>query len=177
MNDLGLIVRAASFAANKHRKQRRKDAEASPYINHPLTLADILVNEGGISDVRVVASALLHDTIEDTETSVEELEAEFGVEVAATVAEVTDDKRLQKDERKRRQVTTAASKSHAAKLVKLADKISNVRDVAASPPADWDVERRQEYFDWAAEVVAELRGTNAALEGAFDTAFAARPIA
>ena len=174
MNDLGLIVRAASFAANKHRNQRRKDAEASPYINHPLILADILVNEGGVSDARVVAAALLHDTIEDTETSVEELEAEFGAEVASTVAQVTDDKKLFKEERKRRQVTTASSKSNAAKFVKLADKISNLRDVAASPPADWSVERRREYFDWAAEVVVGLRGTNAALERAFDTAFSAK---
>lgn len=174
MNDLGLVLRAAAFAANKHRRQRRKDADASPYINHPLALADILVNEGGVTDPHVIAAALLHDTVEDTETTLDELQREFGAEIAAIVAEVTDDKSLPKEERKRLQVVKAGSKSDAAKLVKLADKISNLRDIANVPPADWSVERRQAYFDWAAEVVSCLRGTNIALEAAFDAAFSAR---
>lgn len=171
--DLVLVLDAAAFAADKHRRQRRKDAEATPYINHPLALATILAREGGVGDAEVIAAALLHDTVEDTETTLPELEARFGANVAAMVAEVTDDKALPKAERKRLQVAHAAHKSPGAKLVKLADKIANLRDIAASPPADWDQERKAQYVRWASEVVAGLRGSNAALEAAFDAATAA----
>lgn len=171
-SDLNLILNAASFAADKHRRQRRKDADASPYINHPLALADILAREGGVGDATVIAAALLHDTVEDTETSIEEIEDRFGKRVASIVAEVTDDKSLPKEERKRLQVVKSASKSQGAKLVKLADKTANLRDLVATPPADWSVERRTQYFEWAREVVEGLRGCNAALEASFDEAYA-----
>lgn len=171
--DLVLVLDAAAFAADKHRRQRRKDAEATPYINHPLALATILAKEGGVVNAEVIAAALLHDTVEDTETTHAELEARFGPTVAAIVAEVTDDKSLPKAERKRLQVTRAAQKSPGAKLVKLADKIANLRDIAASPPADWDAARKADYIRWASEVVSGMRGTNAALEAAFDAAAAA----
>lgn len=168
---IGLIVRAATFAAQKHSSQRRKDVDASPYINHPLALADILANEGGITDGLVLAAALLHDTVEDTETTLDELRSEFGQEIASIVAEVTDDTSLPSEERKRRQVVQAAHKSEAAKLVKLADKISNLRDIAWSPPADWSSERKMQYFQWAHDVVSGLRGVNPELEAAFDRAY------
>lgn len=169
--DLILILDAASFAADKHRLQRRKDAEASPYINHPLALADILAREGGVEDAIVIAAALLHDTVEDTETSIEELEARFGRRIASLVAEVTDDKSLSKGERKLLQITKSASKSTGAKLVKLADKIANLRDLTSTPPAGWSDERRMQYFEWAKQVVEALRGTNAMLEASFDEAY------
>ena len=171
-SDLILILDAASFAAEKHRRQRRKDAEASPYINHPLALADILAREGGVEDAKVIAAALLHDTVEDTETTIEELEARFGKRVASMVAEVTDDKSLLKDERKRLQIVKAASKSTGAKLVKLADKIANLRDLISAPPADWSSDRKTEYFNWAKQVVQGLRGVNLTLEAAFDEVYA-----
>ena len=171
--DLVLVLDAAAFAADKHRRQRRKDAEATPYINHPLTLATVLAREGGVADAEVIAAALLHDTVEDTETTLAELEARFGGGVAGMVAEVTDDKSLPKAERKRLQIARAAHKSPGAKLVKLADKIANLRDIAVLPPADWDQARKAEYVRWASEVVAGLRGTNAPLEAAFDAAAAA----
>jgi guanosine-3',5'-bis(diphosphate) 3'-pyrophosphohydrolase len=170
---LNRILTAATFAADKHRLQRRKDADASPYINHPLELARILCVEGGITDPDVLVAALLHDTVEDTETSLEELMGKFGPKVTAIVAEVTDDKSLSKEERKRLQVVKAASKSEAAKLVKLADKISNLRDIATSPPVGWSLERREAYFHWAEEVVAGLRGASSALETVFDDVHAA----
>lgn len=151
--------------------QRRKDADASPYINHPLALANILASEGNVEDVDVLVAALLHDTVEDTDTTPDELEREFGARVAAIVAEVTDDKSLPKEERKRLQIVKAGSKSHAAKLVKLADKISNLRDIATAPPADWPLERRENYFHWAKKVVDGLRGSNSALEAEFDHAY------
>jgi guanosine-3',5'-bis(diphosphate) 3'-pyrophosphohydrolase len=160
-----IILRAASFAADKHRMQRRKDADASPYINHPLSLADILAREGGIEDATVLAAALLHDTVEDTDTTLDELSALFGPRVAGMVAEVTDDKSLPKEERKRLQVAKAASKSLGAKL------ISNLRDILAAPPADWSEERKREYFEWAASVVHGLRGSNPQLEAAFDEVY------
>jgi guanosine-3',5'-bis(diphosphate) 3'-pyrophosphohydrolase len=168
---LALLLKALAFAAHKHRDQRRKDAEASPYINHPIALADVLVNEGGVTDVEVLCAALLHDTVEDTATTPEELERSFGPRVARIVAEVTDDKTLPKAERKRLQVEHAASISREAKLVKLADKICNLRDVAAHPPAQWSLERRREYFEWAKSVVERLRGVHPRLEAAFDAAY------
>ena len=174
-SELGLILRALEFAAHKHRDQRRKDVHASPYINHPIALANILVNEAGIHDSDVLCAALLHDTIEDTETTAAELEAEFGAVVRDIVLEVTDDKLLPKVERKRLQIAHAAQASPKAKLVKLADKISNLRDIAASPPAAWSLARQQEYFEWAKAVIAGVRGANATLEAVFDDAYSRKP--
>ena len=165
---LGTFAKAVAFAADKHRNQRRKDAEASPYINHPIALANVLASEGGVSDVTVLCAAVLHDTIEDTETTVDELRALFGPKVASVVMEVTDDKSLEKSLRKQRQVEHAPHISTEAKLVKLADKISNLRDILASPPADWSTERKQAYFDWASKVVAGVRGVHPNLEAVFD---------
>ena len=173
--DLGLVVKAANFAAFKHRNQRRKDADASPYINHPIALANVLSNEAGISDPAVLCAALLHDTIEDTETTLEELQAEFGKTIASVVLEVTDDKALPKAERKRLQIVHAKTASRRARLVKLADKICNLRDIATSPPPKWNLRRRRKYFDWAKMVIDRLRGTNRKLEKLFDEAFSQRP--
>jgi guanosine-3',5'-bis(diphosphate) 3'-pyrophosphohydrolase len=173
--ELALLLKALAFAARKHRDQRRKDAQASPYINHPIALADVLVNEAAVTDVDVLCAALLHDTLEDTETTPEELEREFGREIAAIVLELTDNKMLKKGTRKRMQIAHAAAASREAKLVKLADKICNLRDINARPPAHWDLRRRREYFDWAKTVVDRLRGADARLEAAFDRAYAQRP--
>jgi guanosine-3',5'-bis(diphosphate) 3'-pyrophosphohydrolase len=172
---VGLILKALDFAARKHRDQRRKDAQASPYINHPIALANVLAREGEVTDPVVLAAALLHDTLEDTETTPAELCDLFGETIARIVDEVTDDKNLPKAERKRRQVAHAEKLSREAKLVKLADKICNVRDVAAHPPASWSLERRREYFDWAKEVIDRLRGAHPDLERRFDEAYALKP--
>jgi GTP diphosphokinase / guanosine-3',5'-bis(diphosphate) 3'-diphosphatase len=169
------IISAISFAAGKHSNQRRKDIDASPYINHPIALADILANEAGIEDEKVLVAAILHDTIEDTETTAQELADRFGDDVAAIVLEVTDDKSLPKTERKRLQIEHAPTISRRAKLVKLADKISNLRDVASSPPADWSIQRQQEYFDWAKAVIDGVRGIHQTLERIFDDAYKHRP--
>jgi GTP diphosphokinase / guanosine-3',5'-bis(diphosphate) 3'-diphosphatase len=175
MNELDLVIRAAAFAAEKHRDQRRKDENASPYINHPIALASVLSSEAGISDVTILAAALLHDTIEDTETSPEELRSRFGADVASVVQEVTDDRNLPAAERKRLQIEHAAHISDRAKQVKLADKISNLRDINSSPPHGWSIDRKRQYFDWAKQVVDRLRGVNATLEHLFDEAYARRP--
>ena len=172
---LPLIVRALEFAAHKHRDQRRKDALASPYINHPIALANVLVHEGKVDDPAVLSAALLHDTVEDTETTPAELREVFGEKIAGIVLEVTDDKNLLKAERKRLQIEHAAHLTREAKLVKLADKICNVRDVANHPPAKWDLTRRREYFEWARAVVDQLRGVHPALEKKFDEAYALKP--
>jgi guanosine-3',5'-bis(diphosphate) 3'-pyrophosphohydrolase len=176
--ELALLLRALAFAAHKHRDQRRKDPAASPYINHPIALADVLVNEGGVDDVEVLCAALLHDTVEDTATTPQELADVFGPRIAGIVAEVTDDAKLPKAERKRLQIEHAANLSPAAKLVKLADKICNLRDVAVRPPTSWDLARRREYFDWAKRVVDGLRDTTSEemkrLSAAFDAAYGMR---
>jgi guanosine-3',5'-bis(diphosphate) 3'-pyrophosphohydrolase len=173
-SELALLLKALAFAAHKHRDQRRKDPAASPYINHPIALADVLVNEGGVTDMEVLAAALLHDTLEDTATTPRELEELFGSRIARIVGEVTDDQTLPKSERKRLQVEHATRLSPEAKLVKLADKICNLRDVAERPPASWDLARRREYFDWARRVVDGLRGAHPGLEAAFDAAYGMR---
>lgn len=172
--DLALLLKALAFSAQKHRDQRRKDRVASPYINHPIALANVLVKEGRVEDVHVLCAALLHDTVEDTATSPKELRRLFGAKIAGIVAEVTDDKRLPKAMRKALQIKHAPAISPEAKLVKLADKICNVRDVARRPPAHWDRRRQQEYFDWAKRVVDRMKGTNPKLEAAFDKAYAKR---
>jgi len=171
----GLILKALAFAAHKHRDQRRKDVEASPYINHPIALADVLCNEGGINDENVLCAALLHDTVEDTKTTPEELTQVFGKTISDLVMELTDDKDLPKAERKRLQIEHATHASHQAKLVKLADKICNLRDIIASPPEGWNLKRKEEYFDWAKKVVDQVRGTNATLEVIFYSIYTKGP--
>ncbi len=172
---LGLVLKAVEFAAHKHKDQRRKDAKASPYINHPIALAQILRVEGGVDDPAVIAAALLHDTVEDTDTSYQELRGQFGASVADIVAEVTDTKWLQKGSRKRLQISKASRATEGARLVKLADKIANLRDIIASPPASWSLARKRECFDWAKQVVDQVRGTNAKLERRFDSLYRKRP--
>jgi guanosine-3',5'-bis(diphosphate) 3'-pyrophosphohydrolase len=168
INEISALLQALHFAADKHREQRRKDVEASPYINHPIEVAEVIARVGHVTDLVVLQGAILHDTIEDTMTTGEELEALFGAEVRRVVEEVTDDKHLPKAERKRLQIEHAPHLSTRAQLVKLADKISNVRGVTETPPADWSLARRREYLDWTEQVVAGLRGCNAPLEALYD---------
>jgi guanosine-3',5'-bis(diphosphate) 3'-pyrophosphohydrolase len=172
---VSIVLAASAFAAHKHRDQRRKGADASPYINHPIAVANVLANEAAITDPTVLAAALLHDTIEDTDTTIEELEAAFGPKIAAIVVEVTDDKALDKPVRKQLQIEHAATLSQAAQFVKFADKICNIRDMSRSPPVDWSFERQAEYFAWAKQVVDQMRGVSPVLEKLFDAAFARRP--
>ena len=166
--ELAQLLDALEFAAYKHRAQRRKDADASPYINHPIEVANILATRGGVTDLATLMAAVLHDTIEDTETTPEELQARFGPEVRGLVLEVTDDKRRPKAERKQLQVEHAPLCSSKAKVIKLGDKIANVRDVTNTPPASWNVARRREYLDWTERVVQGCRGVNPALESYYD---------
>jgi GTP diphosphokinase / guanosine-3',5'-bis(diphosphate) 3'-diphosphatase len=172
-NDVARLIDAAEFASRKHSTQRRKDADASPYINHPIAVAAVLAVEAGISDLTTLQAAILHDTIEDTETTYDELVGRFGPAVADVVMEVTDDKSLPKDERKRLQVAHAHKKSSQAAMVKLADKICNLRDMAASPPADWSEQRKRKYFDWAKAVVDGLPVEAGELSSLFERAYAA----
>ena len=175
-NDLKLVIKALAFAADKHRNQRRKNVEASPYINHPISLADILCDEAQVNDINVLCAALLHDTVEDTEATAEELTAKFGQQISDIVMDVTDDKTIEdKQRRKQLQVEHAAHISDPAKLIKMADKISNLRDIANDPPANWSLERRREYFDWAKRVIDQLRDVHPSLEALFDQAYSARP--
>ena len=162
------LFRALRFASEKHRLQRRKDAEGSPYINHPIAVATVLCAEAGVTDETTLLAAVLHDTVEDTETSFEELEQEFGAEVSELVRELTDDKSLRKEERKRLQIEHARTASERAKRLKIADKISNVRDILDTPPESWSDERRLEYLDWAGKVVSQCRGVEPRLEALFD---------
>ena len=162
------LLQALKFAAEKHRKHKRKGVEASPYINHPIEVAEVLATSGQIDDLTTLQAAILHDTIEDTDTTESDLEKLFGAEVAKVVSEVTDDKSLPKQERKRLQIEHAPHLSDRAKQIKIADKTCNVRDVGSKPPADWDEVRRKEYFDWAEAVVAGCRGVNKGLEDYFD---------
>jgi (p)ppGpp synthase/HD superfamily hydrolase len=164
------VLRAADAAARWHVHQRRKGAAQEPYINHLLEVATLVAEATGGKDPNLVIAALLHDAIEDCEVPRALIAKSFGTEVADLVAEVTDDKRLAKDHRKDMQAETAHKKSPRAKVLKLADKISNLRALVTSPAPDWSVRRRIEYIAWARKVVAGLRGTNETLEKQFDDA-------
>lgn len=164
---LPLLANSLSFAAKKHRLQKRKDL-LTPYINHPIEVVQILTTVAGVQDCEVLAAAALHDTIEDTETTSEELRAAFGERVLSLVLECTDDKTLPKEERKRLQVEHAPHKSAEAKLIKIADKVSNMRDIVALPPTDWDEDRKAKYLEWGNNVFAGLKGGNAKLDELFE---------
>ncbi len=179
--ELPRLIAALHYAADQHRDQRRKDEDETPYINHPIALLHILNVEAGVTDPDVLVGAVLHDVIEDCsgphqmyiEERRAEIEARFGAAVLALVEAVTDDKSLAKEERKKRQVDKAPHIPHGAKLIKLADKTANLRDIVAAPPASWSPERIEAYFDWAGRVAAGLRGCHPALEELFDEAWAA----
>ncbi len=168
MTNVALLLHAVRFAAHKHRYQRRKDEDASPYINHPIEVAEVLARIGGVSDLPTLLAAVLHDTVEDTGTTFSELDQTFGHEVRALVEEMTDDRSLPKDVRKRLQIEHAPGLSWKAKQVKIADKICNIHDVTYNPPPKWPLERRREYLAWSAKVVEGCRGSNGTLETHFD---------
>ncbi|MBM3642879.1 MAG: bifunctional (p)ppGpp synthetase/guanosine-3',5'-bis(diphosphate) 3'-pyrophosphohydrolase [Alphaproteobacteria bacterium] len=170
--DLVLLADAADFAARRHVAQRRKGEAAEPYVNHLTEVAALLAGATDGVDIVLLLGGLLHDTLEDTDTTYEDLAERFGPEVAALVAEVTDDKSLPKEMRKRLQIEKTPAKSRRAKLLKLADKTSNLRGLVRSPPAGWSRERLRDYVGWAEAVVASCRGLNATLEIAFDAAHA-----
>jgi len=162
------VLNAAHFAAAKHSKQRRKGAAAEPYVNHLLEVAELVASALAEADTNLVIAALLHDTVEDVGVTKEELIETFSQDVANLVMEVTDDKSLPNRERKRLQIVNAPHKSVRAQVIKLADKISNLRAVLASPPADWSVQRRREYFEWARQVVDALSSPHPGLKAEFE---------
>jgi len=166
--DAHRLLRAIRFSADKHRNQRRKDIDKTPYINHPIEVAETLLSVGDPDDLDVVIAAILHDTIEDTETTPEEIETNFGRNVRSLVLEVTDDKNLPKKVRKQLQIENAPHKTPGAKKIKLADKISNLRAIIHFPPADWSLERKIEYLNWSEKVVRGLRGADQKLEELYD---------
>ena len=164
----GMLLKALRFSAEKHNDQRRKDSKSSPYINHPIQVAETLWTVGGVRDGALLVAAVLHDTIEDTDATPSEIEREFGNEVLGLVLEATDDKSLPKEVRKQLQIENAPNKSPRAKMLKLADKLCNIRDIVRLPPADWSLKRKQEYLLWTEKVVKGLRGTNKELEAHYD---------
>ena len=165
-----LLLRAIAFAASRHRMQRRKDRAKTPYINHPIEVASLVANTGGVRDLDVLAAAVLHDTVEDTKTNPRELEKLLGKKVRRLVEALSDDKSLHRATRKWLQIEHAPHLPRVAKLIKLADLTSNLTGLAESPPAAWPLKRRRKYAEWAAAVAAGCRGVNPGLEAAFDKA-------
>lgn len=163
----GSFIEALKFAAEKHVSQRRKGSDDVPYINHPIKVAELLYSIGQITDNDVLSAAVLHDTLEDTSTTRDELAQLFGAKVASIVAEVTDDMEQTYDDRKREQIRKAPTLSHEAKLIKIADKITNIRDILHLSLA-WSNRRKRQYVEWSEKVVAGCRGVNPALDKAFD---------
>lgn len=159
---LSQFISTAAFAADKHKDQRRKDASSTPYINHPLGVADIL-SQTGHDDLPTLQAALLHDTLEDTDTTLAELEITFGSQVAHIVAECSDNKTQSKQVRKQIQIDKARTVSIKAKQVKLADKLYNLRDLQTNSPPDWDIRRIKEYFIWAGKVTRQIEDASPAI--------------
>jgi guanosine-3',5'-bis(diphosphate) 3'-pyrophosphohydrolase len=166
-SETAALLTALEFAAQRHSGQTRKK-NGAPYINHPIAVAEILARVGGVTDAAVLQAAFLHDLLEDTDTSAQEIADRFGHQVLSLVGEVTDDKSLPKQERKQAQLQGAASLSIAAKLIRIGDKISNVLDITPTQPSDWSNDRKQAYLDWAEQVVTRCRGTSQALEQLFE---------
>ena len=175
MNDLALILKSLDFAAFRHKGQLRKGEGSTPYINHPIQVANLLANYAGEADPVLISAAILHDVIEDTVNStserdelIDQISEIFGEEILSLTLEVTDDKTLDKVERKKLQIESASHKSDRAKKLKIADKIMNLRDLTDNPPSDWSRERITDYFDWAEKVVEGLRGVSQILDDLFD---------
>ena len=163
---MNLILKATKFSALKHQSQKRKDRK-TPYIIHPISVAMILAEIGGIDDKEILSAALLHDTIEDTDTTAGEIEIEFGSRVRGIVEEVTDNKLLSYAERKQLQIDHAPKLSKEATLIKISDKISNITDVINERPPEWDNNRCDEYIDWAEAVINNCHKVNTPLENHF----------
>lgn len=172
MHEIVLLARAWNFSADRHATQKRKGEAQEPYVNHLAEVAELVATATEGQDANLVAAAVLHDTVEDTATLPSELASTFNADIAGLVAEVTDDKKLAKEERKKRQVELATTKTDRAKILKLADKTSNLRSLVKSPPTDWSTQRKREYLEWAVAVSQGLRGANAWLEARFDEAAA-----
>lgn len=176
-SEVQVLMDAVQFSSEKHKDQRRKNTLQHPYINHPIRVARLLAVDAAVSDINVIVSALLHDTVEDTDTSIDEINKYFGPVVARIVGEVSDDKSLPKQARKQMQIDHAPNASVQAKLVKLADKLDNLTDLSQVTPVGWQPERVLEYFSWSEKVIAGLRGTNAVLETRLDQVLAKREAA
>src|SRR6476469_10168759 len=170
-NSVLRILAAARFAAEKHAQQKRKGENGEPYFNHLLEVAELIAASTPTMAVELVMAAFLHDTVEDTGVTLQELEQRFGKDVADLVAEVTDDKSLPKETRKQVQVELTPEKSSRAQTLKLADKISNLRAIISSPPVGWSRERKQQYFEWARQVVSGIASPNEVLRSEFDKAY------
>jgi len=171
MKSVQQVLDAAHYAAQKHASQRRKGQSAEPYVNHLIEVAHLVSTVAPEQDTNLVVAALLHDTIEDTGVTAFELVERFGLDVADLVVEMTDDKSLPKAERKRLQIEHAPNMSVRAQVIKLADKISNLRSILASPPADWDYERKREYFECGKKVVDALSQPNPILKAEFEKTY------
>lgn len=164
---LALAVRALAFATLRHTDQRRKGRRAQPYVNHLVEVALLVSEATDGADAGLVAAALLHDVVEDQDVTLDEITTTFGADVAHLVVEATDDKSLPAPERKRLQVEHAPHLSRRGKMLKLADKIANLRSLAEDPPEDWDEARLVAYVNWAQAVADGLRGVSADLDAAF----------
>jgi len=167
MRGINLILKALNFAAFKHKYQRRKGDEHLPYINHPIKVAFIISEIGKIDDPIIISSAILHDVIEDTETSEEEIEKEFGNNIASIVKELTDNINFEKQKRKKLQIKKAPFLSREATIIRIADKIANIEDITSSPPIGWSYERKEEYLEWAEKVVKACKNVNNDLKNYF----------
>jgi (p)ppGpp synthase/HD superfamily hydrolase len=169
------LLRAINFAAIAHREQRRKDEKNTPYVNHPIEVMALL-SAGGIADIDTLCAAVLHDTVEDVGITYEQLIAEFGENVANIVRECSDDKSLSKVTRKELQIVHSKDASVAAKLVKAADKLSNLSGLDTQPPAKWSKEEIEGYFAWSYAVWRNIRGQNSYIDGKLEQLFAGRKL-
>ncbi|EFO18322.1 hypothetical protein LOAG_10172 [Loa loa] len=165
---ISLIIEAVDLAARRHRQQRRKDAAQTPYVNHPIGVAYILTSEGQITDTTTIIAAILHDIVEHTKTTDEEIRKMFGDEIADIVKECTMVRSMKREARMKSELEKASKLSHKAKLVQLADKLNNIRDIERGTPLGWTKQHVTEYIIFAKDLLSKIRGIHGPLESALD---------
>ncbi|MFZ9848658.1 MAG: HD domain-containing protein [Flavobacteriales bacterium] len=167
MANLQLLFKALNYSAEQHKAQRRKGMESVPYINHPIKVTNIITQFIPDASDDLICAAILHDVVEDTDATIDDIKNKFGDAIASIVQEVTDDKSISKAESRRKQIENAPKLSYNAKIIRVCDKISNVRDICGENIPDWDYKTKIEYLNWAEQVVYALDKFHEELQFAF----------
>jgi len=164
--DAEAVLGAAIFATEKHKSQVRSNEKKTPYIIHPIEVADLVMKIGHVYDKDVLITALLHDVMDDTQTTYEQITSLYGTKVSSYLEEMTSKQGLSLKEQKKQQIMQAFRQNPSVAIIKLSDKLSNLKTLATSPPPSWSRDRIDQYFQWAQTVIENLPESNQLLKKA-----------